>query len=128
MDNIANMFSKIKNAQQKNQKIVFVPFSNIKLEILKILEKSNYISKVNVKEKDKKRYIGFELLYLNNKPKLTQLKRISKPGCRIYKGYREIYPVLDGVGLALISTSKGVMTNYQARKQKLGGEIICEIY
>lgn len=128
MDPIADMLVSIKNAQTVKKETVKIPFSKIKFEIAKILQKEGYIDKVEEKGRGKK----FLIIYLkydeNKKPAITGVKKISKPGQRVYKGYQEIKKIKGGYGLAVISTSKGLMSDKEAKKQKIGGEVIFEIW
>lgn len=128
MDPIADMLVSIKNAQTVKKETVKIPFSKIKFEIAKILQKEGYIDKVEEKGRSKK----FLVIYLkydeNKKPAITGVKKISKPGQRVYKGYQEIKKIKGGYGLAVISTSKGLMSDKEAKKQKIGGEVIFEIW
>ena len=125
---ITDMLNRIRNAQAVLHPTVEVPFSNLKYEIAKILEKQRFVKKVAKIGKKTKRIIEITLKYEDKTPVISGLKRISKPGQRIYKSFKEIKPVKGGYGIAIISTSKGLMTNKEARKQKLGGEVICEIW
>ena len=128
MDPITDMLNRIRNAQAVLKERVDIPFSNFKYEIAKILEKHDFIEKAEKKGKKTKRIIEIELKYSDKIPAISGLKRISKPGQRIYKNFRELRPVKSGYGIMIISTSKGLMTNRKARKEKLGGEIICQIW
>lgn len=128
MDPISDMLTSIKNALAVRHSTVSVPFSNLKYEIAKILEKEGFVEKVEKRGRIKKNLI-VTLKYSEDKiPAILGLKRISKPGQRIYKSSREIKKVKGGYGIAIISTSKGLMTDKETRKQKLGGEVICEIW
>lgn len=129
MDPISNMLAIIKNGQAVNKDTVSFPFSKLKFEIAKILEKNNLVLKTERKEKKANKIIEMTLKYNEDKsPLISGLKKISKPGQRIYLGWREIKPVKSGYGLSIISTSKGLMTNKEARKKKLGGEVLCEVW
>ena len=138
VDPITDMLNRIRNAQAVLKETVEVPFSNLKYEIAKILEKNGFIEKVEKKGKKTKKIIEITLKYLpaealakegdNKIPAISGLKRISKPGQTIYLGHRQIKRVKGGYGIAIISTSKGLMTDKEARKQKIGGEVICEIW
>jgi len=141
MDPISDMLTSIRNALAVKHSTVEIPFSNLKYEIAKILEKNGFIEKVEKKRKKLKRFIEITLKYLpsqilpgktwggkDNMPAISGLKRISKPGQRIYSNQRKIKKVKGGYGTAIISTSKGLMTDREARKNKLGGEVICEIW
>ena len=129
MDPIADMLTVIRNAQAVKKDTVVVPFSNLKYEIARILEKNGFVDKVAKEGRKTKRAIMITLKYGEAKePAISGLKRISKPGQRIYKKFKELKSVKSGFGIAIISTSKGLMTDKEARKQKLGGEIICEVW
>lgn len=127
-DPISDMLTSIRNAQAVKKDTVSIPFSNLKYGIAKILEKEGFIEKVEKKGKIMKRFIEISLKYTDNLPAISGLKRISKPGQRIYSNRRKIKKVKGGYGIAIISTPKGLITDKEARKQKLGGEIICEIW
>ena len=129
MDPIADMLTSIRNAQAVKKDTADVPFSNLKYEIAKILGKHGFIEKVEKEGRKVKRAIKIVLRYNEDKsPKISGLKRISKPGQRIYKNFKSLKPIMSGYGIAIISTSKGLMTDKEARKQKLGGEVICEVW
>jgi len=125
---ISDMLISIKNAQAVGHLTVSVPFSNLKYEIAKILEKEDFIEKVEKKGRGVKKFLEITLKYDGKVPAISDLKRISKSGQRIYLPYKKIKKVKEGLGITIISTSKGLMTNKEARKQKLGGEVICEIW
>ena len=135
-DPIADMFNRIRNAQAVLHSTVDIPFSNIKYEIAKILEKQGFIKKVEKKAKGPQKTLEIGLKYQKNslageretKLAISDLKRVSKPGQRIYIRSQKIIPVRGGYGIAILSTSQGLMTNKEARKKKLGGEVICEIW
>jgi small subunit ribosomal protein S8 len=129
-DPIADMLVQLKNAQMaKKEKIKIFPFSKMKYAILKILEKEGFIEKVEKKGRFPKRYFIVYLKYDENKiPAISDIKRISKPGRRIYLPYKKIKPVKQGYGIAIISTSKGILSDKEARKLKVGGEVICEVW
>jgi small subunit ribosomal protein S8 len=127
-DPISDMLNRIRNAQAVFHPTVEIPFSNLKYEIAKILAKNGFIEKVEKKRRKVKKSIEITLKYENKTPAISGLKRISKPGQRIYSDFRKIKKVKGGYGIAIISTSKGLMTDKEARKQKLGGEVLCEIW
>ena len=127
-DTIADMLTQIRNAQAVLKPEVKVPFSNLKYKIAKILESEGFIEKVSRKGRRVKKIIRIILRYEDKTGVISGLKRISKSGQRIYLKTKEIKPVRGGYGMAIVSTSKGLMTDKQARKKKLGGEIICEIW
>ncbi|MFQ6049941.1 MAG: 30S ribosomal protein S8 [Candidatus Paceibacterales bacterium] len=127
-DPIADMLTTIRNAQAVLHPTVVVPFSKLKFEIAKILQKEGFVGQVEKRGRGVKKFIKITLKYDGKNPVISGLKRISKPGQRIYLGAIQIKPVKGGDGIAIISTSKGLVTNKEARKQKIGGEIICEIW
>ena len=128
MDPISNMFTKIRNAIAVKKETVEIPFSYIKYEIAKILKENGFVKEVDKRGRGTKKVIKVVLNYKEEEPAISGIKRISRPGQRIYKGTREIRPVKSGYGLAIISTPKGLMTDKQAKKAKVGGEIICEVW
>jgi len=128
VDPVTDMLNRIRNAQAVKKETVEVPFSSLKYEIAEILEKNRFIAKVEKKGKKLKKLLEITLKYDNKTPVVSGLKRVSKLGQRIYKKAKEMKPVKGGYGIAIISTSKGLMTNKEARKQKLGGEVLCEIW
>lgn len=127
MDPISDMLTIIRNAQAVAHPAVSIPFSNLKYEIAKILEREGFVEKVEKKGRKIKKFIEINLKYDGKKPAISKAKRISKPGQRIYAPYKEIKKIKGGYGFAIISTSAGLMTDKEAKKKKLGGEIICEI-
>lgn len=128
-DPVADMLTAIRNAQAVKKETVEVPFSNLKYAIAEILAKHGFVKKIEKEGRKVKRVMSIALKYNSDKsPKISGLKRISKPGQRIYKNFKSLKPVYSGFGIAVISTSKGLMTDKEARKQKLGGEVICEIW
>ena len=130
-DPIADYLTRVRNAILANHRVVDVPASNIKREITKILKEKGYI--LNYKFEDEKDYQGSIKIALKYHPEskvsaIKGLKRISKPGLRQYCTHEDIPRVLNGLGIAIISTSKGVITDKEARDQKIGGEILCYVY
>ncbi|MDZ7798068.1 MAG: 30S ribosomal protein S8 [Patescibacteria group bacterium] len=127
-DPIADMLSRIRNGLLAKKSEIIFPYSNIKFEIAKILAERGWIESAN-KIEDKFDKIKIVLKYdEDKKPAITSIKRVSKPGRRIYVPKDKLPIVLNNYGEAIISTSRGLMTNKKARKEKVGGEIICEIY
>ncbi|MFH1375169.1 MAG: 30S ribosomal protein S8 [Patescibacteria group bacterium] len=123
-DPIADMLTRIRNAQHARKPIVRIPHSKQKLAILKVLEKSEFVKKVSESKGEKFPEIEVEL-----KEKASfQFNRISKPGRRVYSKSSEIKPVLADLGISVISTSKGFLTNKEAQEKGVGGEVICEVY
>ncbi len=128
-DPIGDMLIKIKNALMVKHKSVTIPASKIKLEIARILKQEGYIEDFKYIEEKPQAKIEIILKYDENKqPVIAGVRRVSKPGRRIYKGYKDLSKVMNGLGIAIISTSQGIMTDYEARKRKIGGEVICEIW
>lgn len=126
-DPISDMLSRIRNAFSINKTEVYIPHSKMKYSLAKILEKEGYVSKVESVTRAKFPEIRIELAYKNDKSAITTIKRVSKPGMRVYKGADELPHVLSGIGMAIISTPNGLMTNKEARVRRLGGEVICEL-
>lgn len=128
-DTIADMLTRIRNANQMRYEEVKVPASNIKKEIARILKEEGFINDYKVENDDAQGTIVMNLKYSNKKERvITGLKRISKPGLRVYVKSDEIPQVLNGLGIAIISTSKGIMTDKEARKQNIGGEVLAYIW
>ena len=128
-DPISNMLITIKNAGAVKKPAVSFGYSKIKLAIAKILEREGFIKKVEVKGKKNGKAIEVEMVYeKTGEPKVSGVKRISKQSKRVYGGYREIYKIKNGIGLAVYSTTKGLVTDTEARKAKLGGEVLFEIW
>jgi len=127
-DTIADMLTRIRNASAVKKEEVVLPYSRIKFEIAKILEKEGYIAKVEKKE-NKFNEILIKLRYTKGSlPFISHIKRISKPGRKVYMGKENLPIVLGNHGIAIISTSQGLMTNKEAKKKGIGGEILCEVY
>lgn len=128
-DPIADMLTRIRNANQMKYLEVEVPASNIKIDIARILKEEGFISDYKIKENDVQNIIILNLKYGQNKQRvITGLKRISKPGLRVYAKTHELPKVLNGLGIAIVSTSKGLMTDRDARKQQLGGEVLAYVW
>lgn len=127
-DPIADYLTRVRNAQMARHKVVEIPGSKIKKELTKILEDKGYILSHKFEDDDKQGIIKIALKYNNNVPAIKKIQRISKPGLRKYCGAGELPRVLNGLGIAIISTSKGVITDKEARKQNVGGEVLCYIY
>jgi len=123
-DTIADLLTRIRNAQNANKTSVAIPFSKTKLSICDVLLNEGYINEVNV-EGEVKKDIIVKLKYYEGKPVIELLKRVSRPGLRIFKSAKDIPSVNNGLGVCIVSTSKGVMTDKQAREKNCGGEILC---
>ncbi|MBQ3298481.1 MAG: 30S ribosomal protein S8 [Bacilli bacterium] len=128
-DTIADMLTRIRNANQMRYEEVKVPASNIKKEIARILKEEGFINDYKIENDDAQGTIVLTLKYTDKKERvITGLKRISKPGLRVYANKDEIPKVLNGLGIAIISTSKGIMTDKEARKENIGGEVLAYIW
>ncbi len=127
-DPITDMLNQIKNAQAVAKTEVAVPLSKIKNEIAMILAKEGFVGEVKKTTKGQGKIIKITLKYENEVPAIAGFKRVSKPGQRIYEGFADLRKVRGGYGLSIISTSKGLMTNKEARFKKLGGEVICQVW
>ena len=127
-DPISDMLTVIRNAQTVLHPTVEIPFSNLKYELAKILQKQGFIEQIEKKGKKTKRFIEITLKYDNKRSVISGIRRISKPGQRIYLSALKIKKIKGGYGMSIISTSKGLMTDKEARKNKLGGEVLCAIW
>jgi len=126
-DPIADMLTRIRNAQMAKKKKVLVPYSKIKLDIANVLQTEGYIENVDQDIKGKHNFLELTLKYYSGLPVIESIKRISKPGLRIYKSATNIPQIMNGLGIAIVSTSKGVMTGNKAQEIGVGGEILCEV-
>ena len=126
-DPIANLFSSINNAQSRAKESVVVPSSTKKVALVEILKKEGYLGEYSVSEETKPQ-LTIKLRYFEGLPVIKQLKRLSKPGLREYSGFKDLPSVNGGLGVAIISTNKGLMTDRQAREAELGGEVICSVF
>ncbi len=127
-DPIADFLTRIRNAAKAGHKVVEIPASSVKKEMTKILKDQGYILNYKFIDDDKQGIIKIALKYSNRTSAITNLVRISKPGLRKYSNSTELPRVLNGLGVAIISTSRGLMTDKQARREKVGGEILCHVY
>ncbi len=128
-DPIADLLTRIRNANSAKHETVEIPASNMKKAIVEILDEEGYIKNYQIIDDGKQGIIRVTLKYgKNNEKVLTGLKRVSKPGLRIYAGAEELPRVLKGLGIAIISTSKGVMTDKKARKENIGGEVLAFVW
>ena len=126
-DTLADMFTRIRNAQRSGHAAVAMPSSKQKVSVAEVLKAEGYIADFGV-EGDVKKVITIDLKYFEGKPVIESIKRISRPGLRQYKGAQDLPKVSGGLGVAIISTSKGVMTDRAARAAGIGGEVICEVF
>ncbi len=128
-DPIADMLTRIRNANQVSHREVEMPASNLKVELAKLLKSEGYISDYSVKEVGKFKVLNVALKYdSQNNPVITNLQRVSKPGLRTYSKAKNLPQVLGGMGIAVVSTSKGLLTDRKARKENVGGEVVCYIW
>ena len=127
-DPIGDMIARVKNAQARNHKIVELPSSNFKAKIADILKNEGFIKNFKVNMEDNRSILSLELKYHSGSPVISAFERVSKPGRRIFSSADSLPKINNGLGIAIISTPKGVMTDIDARKQRIGGEIICKVF
>ena len=129
VDPIGDMFTRIRNGQMRVLNTIYVPASKFRSQILEILKNEGFINNFRLEKKeDKKNILIIDLKYFEGSPVIKEIKRISKPGRRVYSRAVSIPKVQNGLGVAILSTSKGVMSDDDARKNNLGGEIICRVF
>ncbi len=126
-DTLADMFTRIRNAQMATKEAVTMPSSKLKVEVARVLREEGYIGDFAVAEGAKPQ-LSVTLKYFEGKPVIEHIQRVSKPSLRIYKGKGELPKVADGLGVAIVSTSNGVMTDRAARSAGVGGEVICTVF
>ena len=127
-DPIGDMITRVKNAQVRNHKSVNLPSSNFKTKIADILKNEGFIKNFEVKSENNKATLSLELKYHSGNPVISAFERVSKPGRRIFSSADSLPKINNGLGIAIVSTPKGVMTDIDARKKRLGGEIICKVF
>ena len=127
-DPIGDMLARIKNSQLRNHKKVEMPSSNFKMKIADVLKNEGYINGFNVDKNENKQVLIIDLKYNSGSPVISVIERISKPGRRVFSSAESLPKINNGLGIAIISTPKGVMTDIDARKQKVGGEVICKVF
>jgi len=128
MDPIADLLIRIKNAQRAGHQTVEIPFSKIKLEIAKIMQREGFLAAIDRKGAKAKERLELTLKYDQGTPAIQDMKRVSRTGQRVYIKADQIRPIKQGYGVAIISTPRGLKTDKEARKEKVGGEILCEIW
>ena len=128
VDPIGDMLTRIRNGQMRSLNNIKIPFSNFRQKILEVLKKEGYIINFKVDEEKKLKFLSVDLKYYEGQPVIKEIKRVSKPGRRVYSRADSIPKVLNGLGVAILSTSKGVMSDSEAVKNNIGGEIICRIF
>ena len=124
-DPIADMLTRIRNAQQAQKSSVAMPSSKLKVAIAKVLKSEGYIDDFVVNQAEGKVELGLSLKYYAGRPVIERIERVSRPGLRVYKGSDDLPRVMNGLGVAIVSTPKGVMTDRAARAGRLGGEVLC---
>ena len=127
-DPIGDMIARVKNAQARNHKKVELPSSKFKVKIAEILKSEGYIKEFKVNTAENKSTLSLDLKYHSGNPVISSFERVSKPGRRIFSSAESLPKINNGLGIAIVSTPKGVMTDIDARKQKIGGEIICKVF
>ena len=127
-DPIGDMIARIKNAQERNHKKVELPSSNFKTKIADILKNEGFIKDFKINKENNKSLLSLELKYHSGNPVISTFERVSKPGRRIFSSADSLPKINNGLGIAILSTPKGVMTDIDARKQRVGGEIICKVF
>ena len=127
-DPIGDMLARIKNSLMRNHKKVTIPSSNFKTKIADVLKSEGYINNFNVENNDNKNLLVIDLKYNSGNPVISVIERISRPGRRIFSSAESLPKINNGLGIAIVSTPKGVMTDIEARKQKIGGEVICKVF
>tara|TARA_A100001011_G_scaffold307498_1_gene322834 strand:- start:217 stop:612 length:396 start_codon:yes stop_codon:yes gene_type:complete len=127
-DPIGDMIARVKNAQARKHKKVKLPSSKFKSKIADILKNEGFIKDFKVSTEEKKNILSLELKYHSGNPVISNFERVSKPGRRIFSSADSLPKINNGLGIAILSTPKGVMTDLDARKQKVGGEIVCKVF
>ena len=127
-DPIGDMIARMKNSQLRNHKIVELPSSNFKVKIAEVLKNEGFIIDFKVSTDEKKPKLEIQLKYNYGTPVISSIQRVSKPGRRIFSRAESLPKINNGLGIAIVSTPKGVMSDIDARKQKIGGEIICKVF
>ncbi|WP_420237576.1 30S ribosomal protein S8 [Telmatobacter bradus] len=127
-DPVADFLARIRNAIRARHQKLDVPASKLKAEIARILKEEGYISNYKTQEEDGKQVLRVYLKYAGAEPAIRDLARVSRPGCRVYIGRDEIKRVQGGMGISIMTTPKGLMTGRQARREGVGGELLCEVW
>ena len=127
-DPIADMLTRIRNAQMSEKTSVEMPSSKLKVAIAKVLKQEGYIDDFSVAPNDGKPVLAIALRYYAGSPVIEKIERVSRPGLRVYRGTNELPRVMNDLGVAIVSTSRGVMTDRQARQQGIGGEVLCVVH
>lgn len=126
-DPIADMLTQVRNAQAVRKETVSFMASKLKIAIVKVLKDEGFISDYSVEENGNKKTLNLVLKYYNDRPVIEHISRVSRPSLRVYKNKKELPNVMSGMGIAIMSTSKGLMTDHEARKLGIGGEVLCYV-
>jgi small subunit ribosomal protein S8 len=127
-DPLSDMLTRIRNAQMAGKKVVDIPASKLKSAVAAVLQEEGYVAGFGTQEKDGKSVLSIELKYYQGKPVIAEIDRVSRPGLRNYAGKDELPTVRGGLGIAIVSTSRGVMTDRAARAAGVGGEVLCTVF
>ena len=127
-DPVADMLTRLRNGSKSMHDVVPMPASNVKIALAEVLAREGFIQGYEVVGEGAARVLRCELKYRNGRPVLSGLKRVSKPGLRVYKGAHEMPRVQGGLGVTIISTSQGLVTDREARKRRIGGELLCQVW
>lgn len=127
-DHLSDMATRIRNAYLVGKKTVSMPHTNLLEAVARVMHDEHYLDSVDVVDGQPGKTLVLKLVYVDGKPAVQSLKRISKPGVRIYQKVKEFRPILSGLGISILSTSQGVMTAYKAKANKLGGEVLVELW
>lgn len=128
-DPVADLLTRLRNGVRAHHSKVELPSSRLKREIVRILAEEGYVGEVKLNQEQGRPTLRVQLKYgPNDQPVISNLRRVSQPGCRVYIGCHQIRPVLGGLGISILSTPRGVMTGREARKQRIGGEVLCEVW
>jgi small subunit ribosomal protein S8 len=127
-DPLGDMLTRIRNAQERKRPKVVSPNSKLRARVLDVLIEEGYIRGYAEVDKDGKSELEIELKYYNGEPVIKEIKRVSKPGRRVYSGFKNLPSIANGLGVAILSTPKGIMSDSKAREEKVGGEILCNIF
>jgi len=127
-DRLSDMITRIRNAYLAGKKEVIMPHTNLLESVAQVMATEKYLDQVTIQQDGNHKNLALTLLYHENRPAITKMKRVSKPGVRIYHSKKHFAPILSGLGIAIVSTSQGVMTTSQARQNQLGGEVLVELW
>jgi small subunit ribosomal protein S8 len=126
-DPLGDLLTRIRNAQRRGKTSVSSPASKLRLHVLEVLQREGYIRGFTEVEKDGRKELDIELKYYDGAPVISDIRRVSKPGRRVYSAVRDLSPIRSGLGISILSTPKGVMSDNDARTQNVGGEILCQV-